>query len=96
MPDLWEVVDQATASGLGAETLDLSPYGAVIAALVAARGAALFDSLAGGKKTVFVPYEVTLPDLRDDVRKKVIRTMAPSSTLTFSADVLILDKDPAE
>jgi hypothetical protein len=72
---IWEAVDEATAAGYGAETLDLSPYAAVVAALIAKRGAALFNSLAHPKcrDHLFVPLEVELPSLSREVMQRIVQ-----------------------
>src|SRR5512133_3150236 len=44
--DLWIALDEATKAGEGIATLNLSPYGAVISALVRKFGPSLFDPLA--------------------------------------------------
>ena len=61
--------------GEGAKTLNLSPYGAIVASLVRKRGAALFDPLGErwNKRLLFVPLEISLPDLPDAVQRMLIR-----------------------
>jgi hypothetical protein len=71
---VWQIVDAATGRGRGAKLLDLSPYGAILDALVSAKGAALFGPLAyeRNRRHVFVPGEVALPPLPVAVKKWII------------------------
>lgn len=73
--DLWADVDEATKAGRGAKTLNLSPYGAVLAALIYKRGAAMFEPLAhpNNRKALFVPTEIDLPELQKDAQNWIIR-----------------------
>jgi hypothetical protein len=73
--DLWIALDEATAAGEGAETLNLSPYSAIVSALIRKHGPHLFDPLmrSESRKALFVPLEVELPDLPTSVRERVIR-----------------------
>ena len=71
---VWQIVDAATGRGRGAKLLDLSPYGAIIDALVSANGAALFRPLMHEKnrRYVFVPGEVPLPHLSAAAKRWII------------------------
>lgn len=69
MSELWSAVDDATGKGRGASVVDLSPYSAVVEALVAARGPHLFAKL---KDRLFVPSEVALPPLSDATKALLI------------------------
>jgi hypothetical protein len=73
--ELWAAVDEATAAGEGAKTLNLSPHGAILAALIRKRGPGLFTPLAHPKSrdAVFVPLEVDLPALAPTITNKIIR-----------------------
>ncbi|WP_088259358.1 hypothetical protein [Fimbriiglobus ruber] len=95
--DMWAFVDEATAAGEGAKTLNLSPYSAVVAALLRKRGAAtLFGPLGKpwNKRSLFVPLEIDLPALPDAVQRKLIRPKdvtgpAPGVVVTPSAPPVI-------
>ncbi len=78
--DIWAALDAATHAGAGVNTLDLSPYGATLAALIAARGAPLFEPLSHPKcrESVFVPAEVDLPVLHADAYDHIVRSPAPT------------------
>jgi len=63
---LWQAVDKETKNGRGAETLNLSPYGAIVQSLLAVE----FDRMAkylgetpgrGRRFRVFMPREIELP-----------------------------------
>src|SRR5262249_7637393 len=71
--ELGAAVDEATEAGQGAKTLNLSPYGAILASLIRKRGAALFEPLGLPKNRddLFVPLEVELPTLTADVSKHI-------------------------
>lgn len=73
--DLWTALDEATASGEGAQLVNLSPHGSIIAALLRKRGPDLFTALSHprSRDRVFVPLEVELPILADSVNSKIIR-----------------------
>jgi ppGpp synthetase/RelA/SpoT-type nucleotidyltranferase len=85
--EVWAIVDAASAAGRGAKILDLSPYGAVLDSLVAARGAGLFDKLkANRRKTkVFVPSEIELPELSAEAKEKLIFPKLPSARRSEAA-----------
>lgn len=63
--DIWSAVDAASAAGRGAKLMNVSPYSAILEALVVARGAPLFQPLQhpNNRRHVFVPAEVELPSL---------------------------------
>ena len=100
MDEVWATLDRATESGTGTKTLDLSPYGAILAALVAERGARLFDPLAKvkGKKTVFVPFEIELPQLAAEIDGRLVRTKPPAqmaeAKVQTKLDMMIVDETP--
>jgi hypothetical protein len=73
--DLWKIIDQATAAGEGAKTLNLSPYAAVLASLVRSKGADLFTPLSHPKcrDTIFVENEIDLPALPKEALERIIR-----------------------
>lgn len=76
MEELWRIVDEATAAGEGAKTINLSPYGAIITAVLKKWGPDGFR-LPGekwNKSRLFVPNEIDLPAFPADVQAKVIRT----------------------
>lgn len=75
MPDVWTALDEASAVGEGAETLNLSPYSAIVSALVRKRGPGLFKPLGNvdSRRGLFVPLEVDLPALPASVSEHVIR-----------------------
>ncbi len=75
LPDLWECLDAATSAGAGTQTLNLSPHGAIISALLQRHGANTFQKLVSSKKKVFVPLEIELPLLPDNVMKQIIRPL---------------------
>ncbi len=70
---IWEALDDATAAGHGAATLNLSPFAATLAALLRKRGAALFGPLAKARQSVFVPLEIDLPQLQPEILAKIVR-----------------------
>ena len=63
--------------GRGAKLLDLSPYAAILEALVANRKARLFSPLAHNKndRHLFVPNEIELPALPDVPNKSILRPL---------------------
>lgn len=73
--EFWQIVDEATQAGRGAKLLDLSPYAAILDALVAKKGGGLFDRLADAKPgvAIFVPLEIDLPELSPAVAERIIR-----------------------
>lgn len=74
LDDVWKDVDAATASGSGTKTLNLSPHGAVLSALLEKRGPHVFDPLANARKRkIFVPLEINLPHLAGNVMGHIIR-----------------------
>jgi hypothetical protein len=75
MKDIWEALDEATAAGDGTKTLNLSPYAATLAALLKKRGATLLNPLGHPKcrNMLFVPQEVTLPAVNDQITARIIR-----------------------
>lgn len=75
LEDLWAALDTATAGGRGAKLLDLSPYSAVLDALVAERKAQLFTPLSHDKndRHLFVPNEIELPTLPKAVQHWLVR-----------------------
>ncbi len=78
--ELWKTVDEATAAGEGAKTLNLSPYGSIMAALIRKHGSELFKSLAHPKSraSLFVAGEIDLPTLPTGAEAKVIRPPTPT------------------
>jgi hypothetical protein len=72
--ELWTAIDQATELGRGAKTLNLSPYSAMIDALIGMKGATLFSKLKTGKHRLFIPKEITLPDLPTEILKNIVTT----------------------
>jgi hypothetical protein len=74
LDELWECVDEATAAGAGTKTLNLSPHGAILSALLQKRGPEIFHQLACAKRgQVFVPREIELPSLPKGVTDRIIR-----------------------
>ena len=73
--DVWTALDEASAVGEGTETLNLSPYCAIVSALVRKRGLGLFHPLGSAdcRGALFVPLEVELPVLPAPVSEHVIR-----------------------
>lgn len=71
--DVWSALDEATTSGDGTQSLNLSPFAATLAALVRKHGAELFAPLAGARTRVFVPAEVDLPALDERILGKIVR-----------------------
>jgi hypothetical protein len=72
--EVWAALEEATEAGEGAKTLDLSPYGAMLASLIRRRGAGLFGPLAKpGRDALFVPLEVELPPLPDAARRRIVQ-----------------------
>lgn len=87
LDELWAIVDAATESGGGASLLNLSPYSAILDALVKKRGLALFTSLQHPKnsRSLFVPNEVELPQLPPKVRNWIIQPTPATRTTTPSS-----------
>jgi len=75
---IWMHVDAASEAGRGARLVDLSPYSCILNTLLDVRGAALFEPLGDtrSKTCLFVPLEVELPELRAEVRRKIVRPKA--------------------
>ena len=73
--DLWAALDEASAAGEGASTLNLSPYGAVVAALLRKQGARVLEPLgkADAHRRLFVPSEIEMPEVPDSVKEHLIR-----------------------
>lgn len=73
--DVWAAVDEATAMGDGAKSLNLSPFSATLAALIRKHQAGLFTDLAKSKNKdrIFVPAEVVLPVLDEGTLAKIVR-----------------------
>ncbi len=73
--DIWQALDEATEKGLGTKQLNLSPYGAILEALIVKYGAPLFGSLGHeqNKLYIFVPLEIELPILATSIKKWLIR-----------------------
>ena len=74
--ELWEIVDEATEGGRGVQTLNLSPYGSVIDALLRKKGPSLFDPLLNSrwpKHPMFVPGEIDLSSLGERFEAKVVQ-----------------------
>lgn len=72
----WKSVDEATAKGRGAKTLNLSPYGAMIASLVEEQGANVFEALTRqGRwpKSIFIPSEIDIGEVSKKTKKHVIQ-----------------------
>jgi ppGpp synthetase/RelA/SpoT-type nucleotidyltranferase len=76
--DIWGILDEATAAGEGAKTVNLSPYAAVLAALLAKRGGAVFNPLGRPelRGSLFVPLEIELPSLPGNVMARIVRPPA--------------------
>jgi hypothetical protein len=72
---LWAAVDEATAMGEGAKTLNLSPYAVVVASLIRKQGANLFEPLSQPecRDTIFVANEIELPTVAQAAMKRIIR-----------------------
>ena len=74
LDDLWDCVDAATATGEGAKTLNLSPHGAIVSALLQQRGPGVLNPLASSKRgRLFVPIEIELPQLSKVVTERIVR-----------------------
>ena len=74
LDELWKCVDQATVTGAGTKTLNLSPHGAILSALLQQRGPDVFQPLANAKRgQVFVPLEIELPSLPRAVSERIVR-----------------------
>ncbi len=79
LDELWKCVDEATAAGAGTKTLNLSPHGAILSALLQQRGPEVFQPLAHAKRgQVFVPLEIELPSLPRGVSDRIVRPPLPS------------------
>ncbi len=74
---LWEIVDKETNNGRGCETLNLSPYGAILESLINVEGKSLFKKLkkhrGGSKPKLMVPTEIELPDLDSKILECIQR-----------------------
>ena len=82
LDDLWIAVDGATESGDGAESVNLSPYAATLAAIVKARGTGVFDVLRKDrKKQIYVPDEIEIPELAPDITRMMVRPFKTTSTV---------------
>ena len=78
LDELWKCVDEATAAGAGTKTLNLSPHGAILSALLQQRGPDVFQHLANVKRGhVFVPLEIELPSLPKGVSDRIVRPLLP-------------------
>ena len=78
LTDLWNCVDAAAATGGGNKTLNLSPHGAILAALLQQRGPDVLSPLASAKGgRLFVPREIDLPLLPNEVMSHIIRPKHP-------------------
>ena len=74
LDEVWNCVDAATAAGAGTHTLNLSPHGTIIAALLQQRGSDAFRQLESSKKGhLFVPLEIELPALPKNVADRIVR-----------------------
>jgi hypothetical protein len=74
MDDIWKDVDDATVNGNGTKTLNLSPHGAILSALLEKRGAHVFNPLSNARRRkIFVPNEITLPALAGNVMEHIVR-----------------------
>ena len=78
LPEVWAILDRATTAGRGASLLNLSPYAAVLDALVTERKDALFGPLDHPNNTrcLFVPAEIELPLLPSRAQTRIIRPTA--------------------
>ena len=78
LQQIWTTLDTATAAGRGAKLLDLSPYAAVLDALVAECKAPLFAPLAhrNNERHLFVPNEIDLPALPNGAQNWIVRPSA--------------------
>jgi hypothetical protein len=76
--DLWAALDEATGRGEGAKTLNLSPYGALVEALISKYDVDLFEPLGHPKNRqyLFIPTEIAIPNLPNNISRFVIRTKA--------------------
>jgi hypothetical protein len=78
LDELWKCVDEATAAGAGTKTLNLSPHGAILSALLQQRGSKILQQLANVKKGhVFVPLEIDLPSFPRSVSDRIVRPLRP-------------------
>ena len=75
LPEIWSALDVATSAGRGAKLLDLSPYAAILDALIAERKTPLFTPLAHEKndRHLFVPDEIELPMLPAKAKDWIVR-----------------------
>ena len=69
--ELWSALDDASKNGNGAKTLNLSPYAALLGAIVSKHGAGVFEKLKS-KDRIFVPDEVEIGEVSDDARQRLI------------------------
>jgi hypothetical protein len=71
---VWKCVDDATENGSGAKTLNLSPHGAILAAILEMNGPSIPDRLTSAKRgRIFVPVEIELPQLASNVMERIVR-----------------------
>ena len=70
--ELWSALDDATEKGNGAKTLNLSPYTALLEAIVSKHGTRVFERL-NTRDRIFVPSEVELGELTDKAKSKLVR-----------------------
>lgn len=74
LDEVWKSVDEATEAGAGTKTLNLSPHGAILSALIKKRGPEVFQPLANAKRgEVFLPLEIELPSLPKAVFDRIVR-----------------------
>lgn len=75
LAEIWAAIDEATRAGEGTNTLNLSPYGAILASLIRQRGSELFDRLACATRrgSLFVPLEVSLPEVSAAAKERIIQ-----------------------
>lgn len=75
LEEVWDILDAATATGRGAKLLNLSPYAAILEALINERGGDIFKPLlhVKNKSFVFVPGEITLSSLPTGAEKFITR-----------------------
>jgi|ERR1041385_2699502 ppGpp synthetase/RelA/SpoT-type nucleotidyltranferase len=74
LDEIWNCVDAATVTGAGTKTLNLSPHGAILSALLQKHGPNIFQPLASAKRgRLFVPIEIELPELPEKVMDRMLR-----------------------
>ena len=74
---IWQILNAATTAGKGSKTTNLSPVGSILAALVKAKGATLFNPLLDDRAPqIFVPLDIDLPSLAPKMESRVIRPRA--------------------